>query len=143
MEDLTQSAEEVLIDSLSFKLPSSGQYVVDTRSCTFHTEGSNSYSPQRGTKVIRCRLAGDGSWLDPSTFRIMFDVVNDDADRSNKKLRPTGRPLGFIRRVHISLRGQIIEDTDNYNRAPELFRILQNPNSRHNDSIEALGIASL
>ena len=96
MENLTQSAEEVLIDSLSFKLPSSGQYVVDRRSCTFHTEGSNSYSPQQGTKVIRFRLAGDGSWLDPSTFRIMFDVVNDDAARGVKKLRPIGRPHGFF-----------------------------------------------
>ena len=100
MENLTQSAEEVLIDSLSFKLPSSGQYVTDRRSCTFHTEGSNSYSPQQGTKVIRFRLAGDGSWLDPSTFRIMFDVVNDDPARATKKLRPIGRPHGFFRRAH-------------------------------------------
>ena len=91
MENLTQSAE-VLIDSLSFKLPSSRQYVVERRSCAFHTEGSNSYSPQQGTKVIRFRLAGRGSWLDPSTFRIMFDVVNDDAARATKKIRPTGRP---------------------------------------------------
>ena len=125
MENLTQSAEEVLIDSLSFKLPSSGQYVVDRRSCTFHTEGSNSYSPQQGTKVIRFRLAGDGSWLDPSTFRIMFDVVNDDPARGTKKLRPIGRPHGFFRRLRISLRGQIIEDIDNYNRVSELFYLLQ------------------
>ena len=75
MENLTNSAEEVLIDSLSFKLPSSGQYITDRRSCTFHTEGSNSYSASAGTKVIRFRLAGDGQWMDPSTFRIMFDVV--------------------------------------------------------------------
>ncbi len=37
MENLTNSAEEVLIDRLSFKLPLSGQYVTDRRSCTFHT----------------------------------------------------------------------------------------------------------
>ena len=93
-----QSADEVLIDSLSFKLPSSGQYVVDRRSCTFHTEGSNSYSPQQGTKVIRFRLAGDGTWLHPSTLRIMFDVVNDDAGRTNKNSRPIGRPHAFFPR---------------------------------------------
>ena len=75
MENLTNSAEEVLIDSLSFKLPSSGQYVQDRRSVTFHTEGSNSYSASAGTKVIRFRLAGDGSWLDPSTFRIVFEML--------------------------------------------------------------------
>ena len=90
MENLTTSAEEVLIDSLSFKSPSSGQYVIDRRSCTFHTKGSNSYSASAGTKVIRFRLAGDGQWLDRSTFRIMFDVVKNGAAPGIKKLRPIG-----------------------------------------------------
>ena len=135
MENLTQSADEVLVDSLSFKLPSSGQYVTDRRSCTFHTEGSNSYSARQGTKVIRFRLAGDGQWLDPSTFRIMFDVVNDDSDPA-KRLRPLARAHAFFRRLRISIRGQIIEDIDNFNRVSELFNILQTPASRQNNSCE-------
>ena len=135
MENLTQSADEVLVDSLSFKLPSSGQCVTDRRSCTFHTEGSNSYSARQGTKVIRFRLAGDGQWMDPSTFRIMFDVVNDDAD-ANERLRPIGRAHAFFRKLRISIRGQIIEDIDNFNRVSELFHILQTPASRQNNSIE-------
>ena len=139
MENLTNSAEEVLIDSLSFKLPSSGQYVTDRRSCTFHTEGSNSYSATAGTKVIRFRLAGDGQWLDPSTFRIMFDVVNNDSNPSVKKLRPIGKAHAFFRRLRISVRGQIIEDIDNYNRVSELFHILQTRQSRANDMIEEFG----
>jgi hypothetical protein len=139
MENLTNSAEEVLIDSLSFKLPSSGQYVQDRRSCTFHTEGSNSYSATAGTKVIRFRLAGDGSWLDPSTFRIMFDVVNASDNPGVKVLRPIGRAHGFFRRLRISVRGQIIEDIDNYNRVSEMFHILQTPHSRENDAIEEFG----
>ena len=92
MENISNAAEEVLIDSLSFKLPSSGNYITDRRSCTFHTEGSNSYSATQGTKVIRFRLAGDG-WLDPSTFRVAFDVVNDEAGKS---LRPIGRAHAFF-----------------------------------------------
>jgi len=139
MENLTNSAEEVLIDSLSFKLPSSGQYVTDRRSCTFHTEGSNSYSATAGTKVIRFRLAGDGSWLDPSTFRIMFDVVNNDLLASTKKLRPIGKAHAFFRRLRISVRGQIIEDIDNYNRVSEMFHCLQTRHSRNNDAIEEFG----
>ena len=64
MENLINSAEEVLIDSLSFKLPSSGQYITDRRSCTFHTEGSNSYSASVGTKVIRFVWRGTGNgWI--------------------------------------------------------------------------------
>ena len=139
MENLTNSAEEVLIDSLSFKLPSSGQYVTDRRSCTFHTEGSNSYSATAGTKVIRFRLAGDGSWLDPSTFRIMFDVVNADGNPTVKMLRPIGKAHAFFRRLRISVRGQIIEDIDNYNRVSEMFHLLQTRHSRANDGVEEFG----
>ena len=145
MENLTNSAEEVLIDSLSFKLPASGNYVTDRRSVTYHTEGSNSYSANQGTKVIRFRLAGEG-WLDPSTFRIMMDVVNDDND-GTKKLRPIGRVHAFFRRLRIAVRGQIIEDIDNFNRVSELFHVLQTTASRENDNIEGFGyqddIASL
>ena len=135
MENISNAAEEVLIDSLSFKLPSSGNYITDRRSCTFHTEGSNSYSATQGTKVIRFRLAGDG-WLDPSTFRIAFDVVNDEAGKS---LRPIGRAHAFFRRLRIAVRGQIIEDIDNFNRVSELFHILQSRDSRYNDAGEEFG----
>ena len=140
MENLTNSADEVLIDSLSFKLPASGNYVTDRRSVTFHTEGSNSYSPQQGTKVIRFRLAGEG-WCDPSTVRVMFDVVSEDGNGDGtKRLRPIGRPHAFFRRLRIAVRGQIIEDIDNYNRVSELFHILQSKHSRLNDAIEGFGL---
>ena len=90
MDNLGNSTDEVLIDSLRFKLPGSGEYVTDGRSVTFHQEGSNAYSPQGGTKLIRFKLAAE-HWLDPSTLRSMFDVVNDGVD-GTKKLRPIGRP---------------------------------------------------
>ncbi len=77
MESITSAAEERLVDSLSFNLPGSGQYVQERRSVTFHTEGSNSYSPQGGTRVIRFKLTAEG-WLDPSTVRFFFDVRNDN-----------------------------------------------------------------
>jgi hypothetical protein len=97
MESITSSAEEVLVDSLSFKLPGSGQYVQERRSVTFHTEGSNSYSSLGGTRVIRFKLATEG-WMDPSTARFFFDVVNNDPDGGAKKLRPLGAVHAFFRR---------------------------------------------
>jgi len=135
MENISNAAEEILIQDLSFKLPSSANYIQDRRSVTYTTEGSNSYSSTQGTKVIRFRLAGEG-WLDPSTFRIMFDVVNDEP---SKRLRPIGRSHAFFRRLRVMIRGQIIEDIDNFNRVSELFHILQSPTSRLNDSIEGFG----
>ena len=64
MESITNDAEDLLVDSLSFKIPGSGQYVVDRRSVTLHTEGSNSYSAQNVTRVLKFILNGEG-WLDP------------------------------------------------------------------------------
>ena len=69
MESITNAAEEVLVDALSFELPGSGQYVQERRAVTFHPEGSNAYSAQAGTRVIRFKLATEG-WLDPGTVRI-------------------------------------------------------------------------
>jgi hypothetical protein len=94
MESISNNAEDLLVDSLSFKLPGSGQYVTDRRSVTFHTEGANSYSALNGTRVLKFRLNGEG-WLDPSTVRLMFDVVNTDGDIT-KTLRPIGYCHGFF-----------------------------------------------
>jgi hypothetical protein len=138
MESITSAAEEVLVDSLSFKLPGSGQYVQERRSVTFHTEGSNSYSAQAGTRVIRFKLATEG-WMDPSTARFFFDVVNNDPDGGNKKIRPLGAVHAFFRRLRITMRGVVIEDIADYNRVHEMFNILQTVGARANDRAEGFG----
>jgi hypothetical protein len=137
MESIKNHAEDLLVDSLSFKLPGSGQYVVDRRSVTFHTEGSNSYSSLSGTRVLKFRLNGEG-WLDPSTVRLMFDVVNTDGDIS-KTLRPIGYCHGFFRRLRISVRGQIIEDLQDFNKISHMFSLFENPQVRKNDTTEGFG----
>ena len=137
MESITNNAEDLLVDSLSFKLPGSGQYVTDRRSVTFHTEGSNVYSSRNGTRVMKFRINGEG-WLDPSTVRVMFDVVNTDGD-ATKHLRPIGMCHGFFRRLRLSVRGQIIEDIDQYNRCSHMFNLFQSPETRLNDMCEGFG----
>ncbi len=138
MESITSAAEEVLVDSLSFKLPGSGQYVQERRSVTFHTEGSNSYSAQAGTRVIRFKLATEG-WMDPSTARFFFDVVNNDPNGGAKHLRPLGAVHAFFRRLRITMRGVVIEDIQDYNRVHEMFNILQTVGARANDRAEGFG----
>jgi hypothetical protein len=135
MESITQAAEELLIDSLSFKLPGSGQYIQERRSVSFQTEGSNSYSPNSGTRVMRFKLTTEGS-LDPSTVRVFFDVVNNDAPRV---LRPIGAVHGFFRRLRIMMRGVIIEDIMDYNRVAEMFDILSTPQARLMTKAEGFG----
>ena len=60
MESIEHNTEDLLVDSLSFKLPGSGQYVVERRSCTFHKDGGNSYTANSGTRVLKFRLNGEG-----------------------------------------------------------------------------------
>ena len=93
VEAMANGVEDRLIDGLSFKLAPGASYITDRRSVTFHPQGSNIYTPTAGTKLIRLLLTGD-SWLDPSTFRIMFDVYNNDAT-ANHNLRPLAAPWAF------------------------------------------------
>ena len=75
VEAIANSIEHKLIDGLSFKTNLGSSYVVDRRSVTFHPQGSSIYQPGAGTRLIRILLTGD-NWLDPSTFRIQFDLNN-------------------------------------------------------------------
>jgi hypothetical protein len=137
MESITAAAEEVLIDSLSFKLPGSGQYIQERRSVSFQTEGSNSYSPNAGTRVIRFNLSTEG-WLDPSTVRVFLDVVNNDTTGTTV-LRPMGAVHAFFRRLRITMRRVVIEDIMDYNRVHEMFDILSSPQARLNTQAEGFG----
>ena len=105
--------------------------------CTFHTEGSNSYSASHGTIMLKVRLNGEG-WLDPSTVRLMFDVMNTDSD-DTRTLKPIGYCHGFFRRLRISVRGQIIPDIQDSNMVSHMFNSLENPQTRLNDMCEGFG----
>ena len=111
----------------AFNLPSSGQYVQEHRSVTFHTEGSNSYQPNAGTRVIRVKKATEG-WLDPSTVRVFLDVVNNGTS-ANKVLRPIGAVYACFNRLRITMRGVVIEDIMDYNRVHEMLDVLSTPQS--------------
>ena len=137
MEGTANSVEDRLIDGLSFKHKPGASYVTERKSVTFHPQGSNIYSTQ-GTKLIKLLLTGD-QWLDPTTFRIMFDLQNNETLASNKLLRPLGGPHTFIRRMRILANGAVIEDIDNYNRVHEMFKILNAEDTNKNNDAEAFG----
>ena len=138
MEGVANSVEDRLVDGLSFQLKPGASYVTERKSVTFHPQGSNIYSTS-GTKLIKLLLTGD-QWLDPSTFRIMFDLVNMDTSNSNNKLlRVLGGPHSFFRRMRILANGAVIEDIDNYNRVHEMFKLLKATDTKVNDEAEAFG----
>ena len=136
MEAVANSVDDALIDSLSFKLSNSASYITDRKSVTFWPSGSNIYKTNSGTKVIRFHLTND-NWLDPSTVRVMFNLVNNDSD-ALKKLRTISGAWAFFRRIRIMCQGTLIEDFD-YNRTCEMFEVLTSKHNRENDDIENFG----
>ena len=136
VEAAANSVEDFLVDSLSFKLRKGASYVTNRRSVTFHPSGSNIYSTN-GTKLIKLLVSGD-DWLDPSTFRVMFDLVNMESDPA-KRLRPLGGPHAFFKRMRVLCNGQIVEDIDDYNRVHEMFHVLSSPEARKNANVEGFG----
>ena len=133
MEATAQSVEDLLIDGLSFKLRSGASYITNRRSVSYYPQGGNSYSPN-GVKVIRLQLTGD-SWLDPSTLRVVFTLVNGGTTAA-QKLYPVSGPWSFFRRLRVLAGGQLIEDIDYYNRVHEMFHSYQSANVRLNDAAE-------
>ena len=136
MEAVANSVDDALVDSLSFKLSNSASYITERKSVTFWPTGSNIYKTNSGTKVIRFVLTND-NWLDPSTVRVMFNLVNNDADAA-KKLRTISGAWSFFRRMRIMCQGKLIEDFD-YNRTCEMFEVMTSLHNRDNDDIENFG----
>jgi len=132
MEATAQSVEDFLIDGLSFKLRPGASYITNRRSVSYFPQGGNQYSPN-GVKVIRLMLTGD-SWVDPSTIRVMFNLVNNGT--VNQKLYPVSGPWCFFRRLRVLCGGQLLEDIDYYNKVHEMFHMFQSDAVRRNDDSE-------
>ena len=140
METIVNSAEDFLIDSLSFKLKPAASYVVDRKSSTFWSIGSNAYTPVGGVKLIKFQLNGDdGNWLDPSSVVFQFELVNNEASGSAKILRPVGQPYLFFRRLRVLAGGQVVEDIQDFGRNMELLSSLQSEFVRDNNDIQGFG----
>ena len=119
METYMNSVDDVLIDGLTYNLKLGASYVKQRRSVTYYPQGSNIYSPNAGAKLIKIVIAGD-EYLDPSTFRIFFDLVNNEND-GTKKIRALSGPHIFFRRMRILCQSTLLEDVDSYNRVHEMF----------------------
>jgi len=138
MEAHIQSVEDALIDSLSFKLPNSANFINERRSVTYFPTGGANFTPQ-GVKLIKFMIAGT-NWLDPSTVRVQSRLRNT-APAGPANLQPiSSLPALFFRRLRIIAGGQVIEDIDYYNRVYHMIHNLLPAERRFNDYAEGLGI---
>ena len=120
MEHHAQSVDGALIGGLSYKLKPGASYVTNRRSVFYFASGGNQYSPN-GVKVMKLDITGD-QWLDPSTFRVMFQMNNaGDVGAADETAVKTLEPLSwnpavFFRRARIIVSGVCVEDIDNFNK---------------------------
>ena len=83
----TFSPEDILIDSLSFKLNTGSSYITDRKSVSFVLSTSNVYKPSSGSRVLKFSLNGeDNTWLDPQSVRIFFTLNNEDGTNFKKSV---------------------------------------------------------
>ena len=75
LESHAQSVEDVLVDSLSFKLKPGASYATERKSVSYFASGGNQYSAPTGVKVIKITVNGQ-DWADPQTFKLFYDIEN-------------------------------------------------------------------
>ena len=135
----TFSAEDILIDNLSFKLNKGASYINDRRSVSFFPSGSNIYKPSSGNRVLKIALnAEDNSWLDPQSVMVYMTVENLETT-NNKRLRPLSPAYSFFRRARLIAGNQLVEDIDYYNRNHQMMSCLMSKGARDNEDAQSFG----
>ena len=133
------ATEDEMIDSLSFKVNPTANYITSRQSATYNAQGTNIYQSGGGSRVVRFTLSGTGQYLDPSTVRFQYTLSNTGG--VNQVLYPLGGPWCFFRRGRVySGAGAVLEDIDYMNRVHEMFHLLTSKANRDNDcNIEGFG----
>ena len=135
METSISATEDSLVDSLSFKLPTTANYIINREDVTFFPANGNEFSPT-GVKILRFTLSGAG-WLDPRSVRVQFKLNN--RDRVNNLFLINSLPHNFFRRLRILMGGTLIEDIDYYNRVVNMMHTIYPTEKRFNDAVEGFG----
>ena len=135
MEVYSSSVEDQLIDGLSYKLNPGSSYIIEKKMSTFFPQGSNVYTPNSGTRVMRFLLNGD-DWLDATNSLRVFFVRNLNG---SAPLRVLGGPYSFIRRVRVLCQNVLVEDLDYANRNHYMFDIMRARHVRENEDGEGFG----
>ena len=118
-------------------------YVTNRRSVSYFASGGNTYSPS-GVKVMKFNLTGD-QWLDPSTFRVAFQLNNHNGSTTGSvqvpiMLQPLSwNPAVFFRRARLICGGQVIDDIDDFNRLSLMLIDLLPEDEQHDIACEGFG----
>ena len=135
IEHHAQSVDDALVGGLSYKLKPGASYVTNRRPVTYFAQGGNQYSSS-GVNVMHFHLTGD-QWLDPSTFRIVFQINNTSG---SGLVRPMHwNPAVLFRRARLICGGQVLEDIDEFSRLSIMMTALKSKEEQLEIAIEGFG----
>ena len=132
--EILNDASDQLIPNLNFKQPATASYIIDRHSASFHAIGGNVYKPTSGVRLIRFNINSE-DFLEPSTLRVMFDIVNTNPETDT--LYPVGTAAGFFSRCRILSRGQLVEDIMNYNRVHNMLMLFKSEGAVNDEMFES------
>ena len=84
-ETIMNSIEDVLVDSLNFKLSPGASYIIDPSS-VWWAAGSQTYVSGIGGRLLRVPITSSTGWLDPSSVRVVMTIQNNGT--GGQVLRP-------------------------------------------------------
>jgi hypothetical protein len=141
MDFLLGASEEQLISSLDFSaLKPSANYITNRRSTQYYPQGQSTFSSTNGANVARITLGGsDGSWVDPSTLRICWSVLNTGGAGSGY-VQPVSGSHCFVNRIELRCAGTLLEDIHGYGRLHEMLSRLKPRDWRNNEMLCSGGV---
>ena len=132
------SIEDVLVDSLNFKLSPGASYIIDrSPSCSWSCAGSQVYQSGTGGRLIRVPITSSTGWLDPASVRVVMNVQNTGT--GIQELRPLSTGHNFFRRIRSIFSGATCDDIDYQHRTAEMLSILSSRSNRDNLAVENFG----
>jgi hypothetical protein len=137
MESILSTVEDTLLGSLSYKIdPKSGSsYVVEKKSVTYFASGSNVYSPQAGTKVLRFNLASD-QFIDLSSIAVSV-MVSVGVVGVATPLLQSGH--GLFSRLRWIVSGTVVEDIEHFAVASQCFHRFLSTEKKSNTEFLGFG----
>ena len=128
-----QTNDEIL-ESLTYRLAPTSEYIQQRRMSRFYPSGASSYSSNT-TQVARIELKGAGGFLDMSTMKIAFRLVNTS---QTLPLILAGGVYSLISRIRVFCQGSLVEDVSHYSRVHHLLsEILAPTNWRVMNAVES------
>ena len=131
---LAGQTNDELLQSLTYALAPTSEYIQQRRMSRFYPSGASSYSSNT-TQVARIELKGQGGFLDVASLKVSFRLVNQSA---TLPLILAGGVHALVSRIRVFCQGSLVEDCSHYGRVHHLITELLSPsNWRINAAVES------